>query len=151
MAISQKCQYALRALLELAKRHNSGPARIGDIAEAQQIPQRFLEVILNVLKQGGFADSRRGKDGGYILSRAPTAISVGAVICFVEGPLHPVEELATLAPGAEPPRDLPWAALLPMWQRVEAAIRGVVDETTLADLVEADRKIRDTRAPDFSI
>jgi hypothetical protein len=61
MWISQKCEYAVRAVFELAKRVGRGPVRIADIAEAQAIPVRFLEVILSQLKQGGFVDSQRGK------------------------------------------------------------------------------------------
>ncbi len=58
MSVSQKTQYALRALLELALAHGEGPKKIGTIAEEQAIPPRFLEVILNELKQGGFVVSR---------------------------------------------------------------------------------------------
>ena len=67
MAITQKCQYALRAIYELARR-GEGPCKIGAVAEAQGIPVRFLENILNSLKGAGFVDSARGKDGGYFLA-----------------------------------------------------------------------------------
>ncbi len=70
MLVSQKSQYALRAVFELARRNGGLPVKIADIAEAQAIPQRFLEVIMNQLKQGGFVESRRGKRGGYLLARS---------------------------------------------------------------------------------
>ena len=66
MLVSQKSQYALRAIFELAKEYGKGP-KIAHIAEAQAIPVRFLEVILVHLKRGGFVDSQRGKEGGYFL------------------------------------------------------------------------------------
>ena len=88
--VSQKCQYALRAVFELAKRHGRGPVRIGDVAKAQAIPPRFLEVILNQLKQAGFVESRRGNEGGYLLARAPERLTVGEIVRFVEGPIRPV-------------------------------------------------------------
>ena len=87
MAISQKCQYALRAIYELALHQDEGPCKIGAIAEAQSIPVRFLENILNSLKGAGFVDSVRGKDGGYYLLRKADEITVGEVIRFVQGPL----------------------------------------------------------------
>ena len=83
MAISQKCQYALRAIYELALHQDEGPCKIGAIAEAQSIPVRFIENILNSLKAAGFVDSVRGKDGGYYLLRKADEITVGEVIRFV--------------------------------------------------------------------
>ena len=90
MQLSQKCQYAIRAVFQLAKEHGGGPIKIADVAEAQAIPPRFLELILGELKQGGFTESRRGKRGGYLLARPPAQITVGDIIRFVEGPLGPV-------------------------------------------------------------
>ena len=91
MPISQKTQYAVRAVFELAKRRGTGATKIGEIAEAQAIPQRFLENILNKLKGAGFVESVRGKDGGYVLAREPKDLTVGEVLRFVEGPFAPVE------------------------------------------------------------
>ena len=79
MAISQKCQYALRAVFELAKHYGQGPVKIADIAKAQAIPLRFLEVILSQLRQGGFAGSRRGNEGGYLLVRSPREFATGHI------------------------------------------------------------------------
>ncbi len=92
MQISNKCYYALRALFELARCHCvQRPVKIGSIATAQSIPKRFLEVILNELRQGGFVESHRGVNGGYVLAREPEAISVGEIICFVDGNLAPTD------------------------------------------------------------
>ncbi len=137
MNISQKCQYALRALLELAIRWDQGPAKINEIAAAQSIPIRFLEVILNQLKQGGFADSRRGKAGGYFLARPPVEITVGEVIRFVEGPLGPVECV-----NGNPWEKCPLydrCIFLPLWMRAQKALSDIYDSTTFQQLVEDHR------------
>ena len=87
MAITQKSKYALRATLELAVRFGQGPISIGEIAKAQAIPARFLEAILAQLKRAGLVESRRGNEGGYVLSRPPARISVGDVLRVVQGTL----------------------------------------------------------------
>jgi len=79
MQITKKNQYALRAIFELAKYNGQGPQKISDIAQAQAIPVKFLEVILNQLKASGLVDSKRGFYGGYFLLRQPDAITVGSI------------------------------------------------------------------------
>ncbi len=151
MAITQKCQYALRALLELARRHGERPAKIGEIAGAQGIPPRFLEVILNELKQGGFAESRRGKDGGYTLIREPRDLTVGEVIRFVQGPIGPVERGNDPARGpADHPQGIP-DVFQNVWKRAEDALSHVYDKTTFQDLLEEETRLRQSVAPDFTI
>ncbi len=149
MSVSQKCQYALRAVFELAKRYEQGPAKISEIAAVQAIPIRFLEVILNQLKQGGFTDSRRGKEGGYFLIRHPQELTVGEVIRFVEGPLGPVECV-----NASPLEKCPLrgeCVFYPMWDRVKIAVTEIYDSTTFQDLVEEERRKTETYVPQYSI
>ncbi len=148
MGITQKCQYALRALFELAKRYGEKPAKISEIAEAQGIPPRFLEVILNELKQGGFAESRRGKDGGYTLLREPRKLTVGEVIRFVQGPIGPAEKLSNGPRGESPGAP---DVLRTVWKRAEEALSGVYDNTTFQDLLEEESRLRQSFAPDFTI
>lgn len=145
MTVTQKCQYALRAMLELAKRADRGPAKVGDIAEAQRIPPRFLEVILGELKQGGFTDSRRGKVGGYFLSRPPRTITVGEVIRFVQGPLSPVESAGSNGKDAE------HSVFVPLWKRAEAALSEIYDGTTFQHLVDEETNSRSRGVQDFTI
>lgn len=137
MSISQKCQYALRATFELAKQEGQGPVKISDIARTQAIPTRFLEVILNQLKQGGFVDSRRGSSGGYVLTRPASALSVGEIIRFIEGPLAPVQCIAGSSGDQCPLHNA--CAFLPMWERAREALTDVYDSTTFQDLVEQER------------
>lgn len=126
MNISIKGEYALHALFDLASRDNAVPVKIADIARRQKIPQKFLELILSGLKQGGFVESRRGADGGYLLAREPEAITVGEVLRHIEGVKNG---------GGRGKRriDTPFTA---MWDRVDQAVSSVIDHTTLADLAE---------------
>jgi Rrf2 family protein len=82
---SVKCDYALLALFDLAAQRSSEPVKIAEIARRRNIPQKFLELILANLKQGGFVESRRGADGGYRLARPASQITVGEVMKYVEG------------------------------------------------------------------
>jgi Rrf2 family transcriptional regulator, cysteine metabolism repressor len=127
MNISVKGQYALQAIFDLASQPAGEPVRIADIARRQKIPQKFLELILAGLKQGGFVESRRGAEGGYLLARTPDAITVGEVLRFVEGPQQSKSR-------ANKKID---SAFGDMWQQVDRAISGVIDKTTFADLLRA--------------
>ncbi|CAN5848058.1 hypothetical protein BH23PLA1_BH23PLA1_28170 [soil metagenome] len=91
MSVSSKCYYALRALYALAEHEGPRPMRASEIAEKEHIPIRFLEVILNQLKGGGFVQSRRGAEGGYFLARSPEELTVGEVMRFIDGPIAPVD------------------------------------------------------------
>ncbi|NLX22464.1 MAG: Rrf2 family transcriptional regulator [Phycisphaerae bacterium] len=137
--ISQKCQYALRAVFELARQAGQGPVKIGRIAEAQAIPVRFLEAILNQLKQGGFVNSRRGQEGGYFLVHDAGKLTVGQVIRFFEGPIGPVG----CTDGKNKPRCPLWGScvFLGMWERVGQAIAEVYDGTTFTDLLEQEKAL----------
>ena len=89
MSVSQQCQYALRALFELAKRREDGPVAVAEVAEIQAIPARFLELIAARLKRAGFIESRRGVQGGYTLAVLPTEVSVADIIRAIDGSLAP--------------------------------------------------------------
>ncbi|MHC4985703.1 MAG: RrF2 family transcriptional regulator [Planctomycetota bacterium] len=137
MYLSQKCQYSLRALFELAKRHGQGPIRIADVAEAQAIPPRFLELILGELKQAGYVESRRGAAGGYLLAVHPNHLAVGDIIRFVEGPLAPVKCLVDPS-GSECPLN-GHCAFMGLWDRAAKALADVYDSASLQELIENER------------
>jgi Rrf2 family transcriptional regulator, cysteine metabolism repressor len=124
MNISVKAEYALQAIFDLAMQKPGEPVKIAGIAHRQKIPQKFLELILAGLKQGGFVESRRGAEGGYLLARSADTLTVGEVLRFIEGP-----QTAKRQPRRKP--DTPFTA---MWQRVDSAISGVVDQTTFGGL-----------------
>lgn len=90
MRISTKGDYATRALQELSMHYNKGPLRIEQIAERQDIPARYLEQLLLILKRAGYLESRRGVKGGYILAKPPHQITLGEIIRLMEGPPAPI-------------------------------------------------------------
>jgi Rrf2 family protein len=146
--ISQKCQYAVRAILELAKRYGKGPIPISEIASNQAVPPRFLEIILNQLRQGGFVESRRGVQGGYLLRIDPKELTVGTIIRFVDGPLEPVKCIV----GKSKPCPLKGrCSLIDVWLKAKAVVEEVYDATTFQDLVEKERKFDRTRAAEYCI
>jgi len=148
--VSQKCQYSLRAIFELARHYGKGPVKIAQIAQAQAIPIRFLEVILSQLKAAGFVESRRGNEGGYFLTRAPRSLSVAEVMRFVEGPLAPVECVTEAGTAKCPLRGS--CVFLPMWERAERAVADVYEKTSFQDLVEEeDRMCRKGYVGSYSI
>jgi Rrf2 family protein len=126
MKVSAKAEYACLAMLALAaRRPEQPPVRIREIAEAYEIPERYLVQILLQLKGSGLVQSTRGAAGGYRLARNPEGVSVGEVLAAIDGP-------------PEPPRepDQPAArALAAVWREAFEAERAVLSRTTLAELV----------------
>ena len=136
MSVSQKCQYGLRALFELNKRDRSKPTTIAQIAKAQSIPAKFLELILGELRQGGFVESRRGVHGGYLLASEPGKLTVGEVIRFIDGPIAPVRGLNRAKSENGTPRAN--NVFMGMWERAREALANVYDNTTFQDLMDAE-------------
>lgn len=136
----RKNQYALRAVFELAKHRGKGPTKISDIADAQSIPVRFLEVILNQLKGSGLIDAKRGFYGGYYLTRSPEQITVADIMSFMHGPAKPALCAACVAKTKCPFGHR--CAFSAMWNRVNRAIKQVYTETTIQDLLDNDRQLQ---------
>jgi Rrf2 family transcriptional regulator, cysteine metabolism repressor len=122
--LSVKGDYALRAVFDLATQPPGHPIKIADIARRQSIPQKFLELILASLKQGGFVESRRGADGGYLLARQADALTIGEVLRFVEGRGDERSRKKNHA-------DSPFSNL---WDRVDTVVSDILDSTTFAHL-----------------
>jgi Rrf2 family protein len=129
MRVSAKVDYALRAMLELAAA--DGLVKGERLAASQSIPQKFLENILVELRKAELVSSQRGVEGGYALGRPAAQISVADVIRAVEGPIATVR-------GVRPEQiryEGAAAGLGQVWLDLRAAMRGVLEETTLAELV----------------
>ncbi|MGX1544451.1 RrF2 family transcriptional regulator [Streptomyces adustus] len=130
MRISARADYAVRAVLELAVRHDGDPVKAETIAAAQDIPHKFLEGILGDLRRGGIVDSRRGGGGGYLLARDARAVTVADVIRAVDGPIVSVR--------GERPTDLTYTGsaqpLLPVWIALRANVRRILEGVTIADI-----------------
>ena len=130
MKVSAKAEYACLAALALARNGpQAPPLRIREISETFGIPERYLVQILLQLKGAGLVSSLRGASGGYRLARDPSKISLSEILAAIEGPeLAHREASATRRSAA--------AVLEPVWQRVRAAERAVLDRTTVAELAE---------------
>jgi len=148
MKISKKCQYALKALFELAWRDSGNPVKTHRIAAAQRMSTRFTEIILNELKHGGFVESKRGNEGGYTLARNTGDLTVREVIEYIQGPI-------SLVPDAPKPAGdatfLGNEAFGELWNEVNDAVRNVCASKTFADLVEFERSKREGCLPNYSI
>jgi len=138
----KKDQYALRAIFELAKHRGKGPRKISEIAKAQIIPLRFLEVILNNLKGSGLVDSKRGFYGGYHLLRPPDEITVGDVFRYVQGAPDQSQCTACISKTDCPFQDK--CAFKYMWTKVKNAVFNIYDETTIQDLLDNERQMSQT-------
>ena len=134
---TKKNQYALRAIFELAKHMNQGPMKISDIAAAQSIPLRFLEVILNQLKASGIVDSKRGFYGGYFLVKPPNQVSVGDVLRFLNKELSASDCIACVSKTSCPFDGR--CSFSSMWIRVKQAAFNIYDETSFQDLIARER------------
>lgn len=146
--ISNRCHYALRAMLELALREGRGPVTIGEIATAQHIPVRFLEAILRQLKQAGLADSVRGKEGGYFLARKAHGITVGEVLRLFEGLSFSTQ--AAVAPHAAREKD-PFDVFGAVWSEATDKLKAVFDRHTFGELAEREQQQHQARAANYSI
>ncbi len=139
MPVSQKCQYALRAIFELARSDSNVPVKMAQIAKRQAIPLRFLEIILHELKRGGFITALRGKDGGCMLTRSPKDLTVGEIVRFIEGTLAPV---GCITSGSKDSCPLYGECVfLPLWERAQKALAEVYDGTTFQDLLDQDSEL----------
>lgn len=133
MKISTKGRYALRLMLDLALQNEDSPVCIKDIARRQEISEKYLEQIISVLNKAGYVKSVRGAQGGYLLKREPEDYTVGMILRVTEGSLAPVE----CAEEGNPCCDrMHKCATAMLWKRINDAVNDVVDQITLADLVE---------------
>jgi Rrf2 family protein len=132
--VSSKVDYAVRAAVELATAEPGVNVKAEAIASAQDIPRKFLENILQVLRQAGLVESRRGPEGGHRLARPADDITIADVIRAIDGPLANV--------GGRSPDELRLegsaAALKEVWVAVRASLREVLETVTLADVASGD-------------
>ena len=133
MKISSKGRYALRLMLDIAQHDNGNPVRIKDISMRQEISDKYLEQIISILNKAGFVRSVRGPQGGYLLTHSPEEYTVGMILRLTEGSLAPVACLDGDVNTCERQEN---CVTLRVWNRLKDAINDVVDNITLADLLE---------------
>src|ERR1700685_4353965 len=134
--LSNKAKYGLKAMLYLAERPDSGPIGILEIAQDQNIPKKFLDAILLELRRNGIVHSRKGRGGGYVLSRPPEEISVGRIIRVLDGPLAPIGCASKTAyrPCIDC-SDIKVCQVRRLMQWLRDAMAGILDQTSLAEML----------------
>lgn len=130
MMISTKGRYALRLLVDVAEHQKEGYIRLRDVAQRQDISEKYLEIIVRALVQEDYLVGVRGKGGGYRLSHAPESYNIRRVLETAEGPLSPV---VCLEDGCPRMADCP---TLPLWQGLDKVIAEYLEGYTLADLMQ---------------
>ena len=132
MKISQKGLYDLQAMMMLARNHNQGAIRIRDIAYEEELPEKFLELILLELKNARLVESVRGAKGGYQLRRSPAEIHLSEIIRLIDGPLAPFGDAEQLRSLID--RDAEHRALYQVFLDVRDAAAKILDSTSLANI-----------------
>jgi Rrf2 family protein len=138
MKLSKRGEYALRSLINLGIAAKVGRSliRVSELAEAEDLPVKFLEQVIQQLREAGFVESVRGKHGGYRLAKAASAIHIGEIVRLIDGPLAPI---GCVSQSAYEPCNCPDEAhcgLRMLMLDVRNAIAGILDRYTLADVVE---------------
>ncbi len=140
--LSQKCKYALQALLVLAREKGDGLLLVSDIAERENLPKKFLEAILLELNRNGLVRSRRGRGGGYALAKPADLITFGQVVRIMDGPLAPLSCVSVnYYRRCDDCKDEQSCAIRKVMRRVRDAIAMELDGTSLA-MALADTKAR---------
>lgn len=141
MKLSQRGEYALRALLVLGLHHGEAVVSIQTISEEQRIPKKFLEQILNDLKRTGAVESKRGVAGGYKLARHPRDIALAGIIRHVEGALAPISCVSERFYEKCTCPDESRCAIRNVMKEVREAVVKIMEKVTVADLCERARKL----------
>lgn len=137
MKISTRGRYALRLMMDIAMNDKGQPVRIKDIAARQNISNKYLEQIISILNKAGYVRSIRGPQGGYRLTGKPEEYTAGMILRLTEGSLAPVHCLENEINEC-PRQDI--CGTLELWNRLDAAVKGVVDTVTLEDLISWQRE-----------
>ena len=143
MFLTQKTQYAVQALIELAKVSNNSPLKTAKIADSQKIPLKFLEVIMNHLKRSGIVESKRGYKGGYIFKKSPEKISVGDILRIIQN--EPYNEKCVTCKAKKSCPFQGECILSPLREEVRISVFEIYDNTTIKDLILKDTKKKRTK------
>jgi Rrf2 family protein len=144
--LSQKGEYALRALVVLGLNYGDDVVRVQTISEQQNIPKRFLSQILYDLRTAGVVESRRGMAGGYRLSKPPRDITLAVVIRHIEGPLAPVGCVSEKFYSRCTCPDEKRCAIRSVMKDVRDAIAHILEGVTVAELCDRARSLQATKA-----
>ena len=135
MIVSTKGRYALRVMLSFAQRGSDEYVPLKEIAEAEEISQKYLESIMTILSKAGFVDAVHGKGGGYRLNRPTSGYTIGSILKLTEGSLAAV---SCTANGPEGCSRGACCEAKPMWDKLDAMIDGFFEGITIADLLKKE-------------
>lgn len=136
MLISTKGRYALRVLIDMAEHQAENYVPLKEIAQRQDISEKYLESIVKALVKGGILTGLRGKGGGYRLRKPPEEYTVGTILQITEGSLAPI---SCLGEDAGPCTRMAECRTLAMWQGLDRTIREYLDGFTIADLMQTEQ------------
>ena len=139
MKTSSKTDYALKTILDLAMNRKEGVIRIADIARRQDIPPKFLEQILLLLKGAGIVESRRGAQGGYLLAKNPSKITLASIVRLTEN-------FFTSTPNTENP-----SPFREVWSDIGEYITNTLERATMQDMCDRASEIQQKKALDYVI
>ena len=135
MLVSTKGRYAMRVMIDLAEHSSGGYIPLRDVAERQEISEKYLESIVVLLSKAGLLEGLRGKGGGYKLTKRPEQYTAGSILKLTEGTMAPVaclEDRANSCPRASECRTLP------MWEKLNSQLEQFFEGVTIADLMKKD-------------
>jgi len=138
MKVPMRVDYGVRALVDLAQRYGGGSVQTVEIAQRQSIPEPYLDQLLTTLGKFGFINSRRGPQGGHVLAKSPSEISLGVVVAGLEGTAAAMECIAE-------PDECTLSSICAqreVWSTVEEAIYTVLNATTIADLANRQKRLQ---------
>jgi Rrf2 family protein len=149
MKLTFKGDYALKIMLDLSLTYGKQLVQIKDIAERQDIPKKFLEQIVLLLKGAKYIKTVRGPKGGISLAKEPSEITLGEIVRLIEGPTSPIACVSTTGYvhcGFENQ-----CAFRPIWAEIKGKINDVLDKTTFEDMVEKNKRMRGKVVADYCI
>jgi Rrf2 family protein len=138
MKVSTRGEYGVRAMVALAKSYGDGPMSISAVARESSVPYAYLEQLIVPLRRAGLVESKRGAQGGYVLSRPPDLMRVGEIYRVMEGPVAPMECVSEDESEQTCPL-IDNCETRPVWLKVRDSIVDAIDSMTLGDLINKEK------------
>ncbi len=149
MRITYKTDYALKVVLHLSRNYPDKMEHIKDISKAQDVPKKFLEQVLLLLKRGGFVMSKKGPNGGYFLKVPPESITMGDIINHMDGTVSPI---SCIDSGGEKTCSFsPVCVFRSVFSDVEKAISNIIDKKNFQEFLEEEDRLKANQVLDFQI
>ncbi len=149
MQILYKTDYALKVILHLSGNYPDKMDHIKDISQKQDIPKKFLEQVLLLLKKGGFVMSKKGPNGGYFLKKAPDQITMGDIIRYIDGSVSPISCID--AGNEESCNFSSFCVFRPVFNDVEKAVSNIINKKNFKEMLKEEKNLKETAAFNYQI